>query len=418
MKSCVKLSAVAIALSFLVFALMRATNLNQTSFARCSVQESEVESNDATLLDAITSVSGDLEVFPFDVLIPSALDPCGVDLRDLNATRVELTFERFLPFCRWKNAALAATSGQIRRCVDNYAMASPRAQALILASIYVFTMQNHPALARSYNERNQSFREISKLGYAANPEQSDVSQEEWRAWFSLLAQAQDSNEIAFPAIPTTKDMTTLWELDFRWNAMRFVCYHDFALHPYSRLGYSYDDPQAFCSMDLYEGNFQNPTRAYFEDTSVFILMYSLINTVETLATTEFARDFRKYYGPPRFMPSPTERELLYNDVFHSIYTISGGIKKFLTKRLVIPTDYYYYNIADYSLHESGSGVPADEVKFQAKAMREFFRVHLVPQDYDRQTQTLNAVNTSDSDLTLGQIAFRLTSALNTASENE
>ena len=170
-------------------------------------------SNEATLLNVIKTEAAQMEIFPIAIVCPTGIN---------NEYRWEtwnfyydLTFERFLPFHRFKTKACAASVDEIDECVAQFDSLSPKEQTLVLTAIYI-VREAAPA-AKSFHNRllqdessptpyfpyvrwgNLEIKQGRRvLFFPPNVRSLTVDDKTSRRWNEVVERARRSDEIAFP----------------------------------------------------------------------------------------------------------------------------------------------------------------------------------------------------------------------------
>lgn len=133
--------------------------------------------------------------------------------------RFELSFERYLPFYRFKTRAAEATPDELNYCVQHMDEQLPKVQALILTSLYIFERIKRPALdeevvvcRKNIDPKNIDPKKIFSLfrvvpsyqcgrvtsmflpEYRPDP---TISQSQWDEWAKVIQAYRGNEKIAF-----------------------------------------------------------------------------------------------------------------------------------------------------------------------------------------------------------------------------
>ena len=112
--------------------------------ANLFAQEDRRPENES-LLETIKIEAANMEVFPVDLIAKNSLG--AINRKQEKASgkevgvwvdRTELTFERYLPFYRFKTRVGLATPEEIEECVENFKGFSVKEKALVIAAIFIF----------------------------------------------------------------------------------------------------------------------------------------------------------------------------------------------------------------------------------------------------------------------------------------
>ncbi len=179
----------------------------------------DAEFNTDTLYEYIKREAPKMEIFPFDIIVTRN------EIVETNApffsklwqyyrygegnkywgARFELSFERYLPFYRFKYKVGLASVAEIEECVQKIDLCTPKEQALILTSIFIFERIRRPFYGlNKYKKKNVVFTRATKLylcsllpDYA--PDES-IPEEKWKEWINVVKKfTHDTRTTAFPA---------------------------------------------------------------------------------------------------------------------------------------------------------------------------------------------------------------------------
>ncbi|MBQ9874755.1 MAG: hypothetical protein IJM30_09855 [Thermoguttaceae bacterium] len=208
-------------------------------FAATALAQEEPRPEDKTLLETIKIEAANMEVFPVDLIADSTegavyqrpyLEKQREALKTLGVRygvskwgeHRELTFDRYLPFYRFKTRVGLATPEEIDECVEAFDSLSAKEKALAITAIFIFERIRRRPL-RDENKLTPNGPVGQRFPYAPfypiNPylynyvalflpkyEPNDsIANEKWIEWISTIKSCLKIDEIAFPAIDSPSD---------------------------------------------------------------------------------------------------------------------------------------------------------------------------------------------------------------------
>ncbi len=182
----------------------------------------------SSLLDYLNEEARNMETFPVEYIAEvgdickSRYLSCGKALGVFD-THYDLTFERYLPFYRFKTRAAEATVEELDYCVQHIEEQEPKTQALILTALYIYERIKRPALdenAVAERPRPLVFERIRRPALNENaavehyypapwgsrfnsvflPEyrpDPTISQSLWNKWAKVVQGYRSSDKVAF-----------------------------------------------------------------------------------------------------------------------------------------------------------------------------------------------------------------------------
>ena len=87
-----------------------------------------------SLLEVVKAEAAQMDVYPIATLAPFRFECANMEHWGVYT---DLTFERYLPFYRFKTKACVATRAEIDECVAQFDTLSPKERALVLTAIYI-----------------------------------------------------------------------------------------------------------------------------------------------------------------------------------------------------------------------------------------------------------------------------------------
>ncbi len=118
--------------------------------------------------------------------------------------RYETTFELYLPFYRFKEKVCRSTAQEIDECVNKIDECTPKEQALILTSVFIFERLKRPFLGPEkmlqndgpFDRHRHSFYYEHLTDYSPD---TSITDEQWEKWTETLVRFSKNTQIAFPA---------------------------------------------------------------------------------------------------------------------------------------------------------------------------------------------------------------------------
>ncbi|MBQ9874762.1 MAG: hypothetical protein IJM30_09890 [Thermoguttaceae bacterium] len=180
-----------------------------------------------SLLETIKIEAANMEVFPVDMIAnywkgaiyQKQSSQSNIFIDNWRA-RYELTFDRYLPFFRFKTRVIMASPEEIDDCVDQFEQLSVKEKALVITGIYIFERAHRRSLAnKSRQIPNGSYmHEFSYYPfYLPNSGGYDyvafllrfapidsINTPKWNQWLNLIYKCVNSKDMAFPSFEPTK----------------------------------------------------------------------------------------------------------------------------------------------------------------------------------------------------------------------
>ncbi|MBR2005980.1 MAG: hypothetical protein IKK39_05915 [Thermoguttaceae bacterium] len=188
-----------------------------------------------SLLEVVKAEAAQMNVYPIATLAPFRFECANMEHWGVYT---DLTFERYLPFYRFKTKACVATRAEIDECVAQFDALSPKERALVLTAIYI--AERAPSVeadrrdvVRRYPKKSRVVRphfpflalqgiEITGrrelVFYPAKSRSLKLDAKTRNAWGTAVERARSSEEIAFDALPEVaeknpEDLKAAWEKD-------------------------------------------------------------------------------------------------------------------------------------------------------------------------------------------------------------
>lgn len=188
-----------------------------------------------SLLEVVKAEAAQMNVYPIATLAPFRFECANMEHWGVYT---DLTFERYLPFYRFKTKACVATRAEIDECVAQFDTLSPKERALVLTAIYI--AERAPSVeadrrdvVRRYPKKSRfvrphfpfvALRAIEITGrrelvfYPAQSRSPKLDAKTRNAWGKAVERARSSKEIAFDALPEVaeknrEELKAAWEKD-------------------------------------------------------------------------------------------------------------------------------------------------------------------------------------------------------------